>query len=139
MNLSIGVVTILFTLSLVAAWILFKFLQSTASINRKEYQMGGAEAGFLIIYGVLNYSYTSIAKISADDTNRQLQACLATEEEVPVKGTVDPALADAEVVYATKTISLADNGVFYFSARKKDIKSSDPPTIYVTTEQKQGE
>jgi len=56
MDISVGVVTILFTLSLFAAWILFKFLQSTASITKKEYRMGGAAAGFLIIYGGLYYS-----------------------------------------------------------------------------------
>jgi len=128
MNLNIGVVAILFALSLSGAWVLFKLLQSTASISKKEYQMGGAAAGFLIIYGALNLSYTSIAKASA---------CQAEEEQVAVKGTVDPALADAEVVYATKTVSLTNDGVFHFSARKKDLDNDDPPVIYITTDEKQ--
>ena len=138
MDVSIGAVAILFTLSLGAAFILFRFLQSTAGINKKEYQMGGAAAGFLIIYGMLHYSYSSIAKSAADTAKQQLSACQADlnneEAEVAVKGTVVPAIPDAEVVYATKTVSLGEDGIFHFSARKRDLKSSDPPAIYVTTE-----
>jgi len=138
-DVSIGVVAILFTLSLGAAYILFKILQSSASINKKEYQMGGAIAGFAIIFTMLDVAYERISKSAADATKQQLSTCQATlgndEAEVSVSGTVVPAIPDAEVVYATKAISLGDDGVFHFSARKKDLKSSDPPAIYVTTEQ----
>src|ERR1035438_6548706 len=101
MDVSVGVVTILFTLSLFAAWILFKFLQSTASITKKEYQMGGAAAGFLIIYGALYYSYSGLAKSALDDSKQQLAVCQAAlktsgenDAEVGIKGVVDPALRD---------------------------------------------
>src|ERR1035438_5802924 len=132
MNVPVGVVTILFTLSLLAAWILFKFLQSTASITKKEYQMGGAAAGFLIIYGALYYSYSQLAKSALDDSKQQLAVCQAAlkssapnEQEVGIKGVVDPALKNAQIVYAIRILPLPDDGTFRFSARLSDLKSND--------------
>ncbi len=143
MDVSVGVVTILFTLSLIAAWILFKFLQSTAAITKKEYQMGGAAAGFLIIYGALYSSYTHLATLARDQSKNDLATCVAnlqktgeSDAEVGIKGVVDPPPKDAWVVFATKTVSLPDDGTFRFSARQKDVKSMDPPVIYIITEQK---
>jgi len=142
MDVSVGVVTILFTLSLLAAWILFKFLQSTASITKKEYQMGGAAAGFLIIYGALYYSYSGLAKSALDDSKRQLAVCQAAlktsgvnDEEVAIKGVVDPPLRNAQIVFATRIFPLPDDGTFRFSARRSDIKSDNPAAIYIINEQ----
>ena len=50
-------VTALFFCSLVAAVVLFAVLKSTAVITKKEYQVGGAAAGFLLIYATLFGSY----------------------------------------------------------------------------------
>jgi len=142
MDVSVGVVTILFTLSLLAAWILFKFLQSTASITKKEYQMGGAAAGFLIIYGALYYSYSGLAKSALDDSKHQLAVCQAAlktsadnDQEVAIKGVVDPALRNAQIVFATRIFPLPDDGTFRFSARRSDIKSDNPAAIYIIDEQ----
>ena len=142
MDVTVGVVTILFTLSLLAAWILFKFLQSTASITKKEYQMGGAAAGFLIIYGALYYSYSGLAKSALDDSKRQLAVCQAAlktsganDEEVAIKGVVDPPLRNAQIVFATRIFPLPDDGTFRFSARRSDIKSDNPAAIYIINEQ----
>ncbi|MBZ5726419.1 MAG: hypothetical protein LAP87_15640 [Acidobacteriia bacterium] len=144
MDVSVGVVTILFTLSLVAAWILFKFLQSTATITKKEYQMGGAAAGFLIIYGALYSSYTHLATVARDQSKNDLAVCVTNlqkskdeNSDVSIKGAVDPPPRNAWVVFATKTVSLPNDGTFRFSARRKDVKSDDPPDIYVITEQEQ--
>ena len=142
MDLNIGVVTILFTLSLLAAWILFKFLQSTATITKKEYQMGGAAAGFLIIYGALYYSYSGLAKSALDDSKRQLAVCQASlktradnDEEVGIKGVVAPALRNAQIVFAIRIFPLPDDGTFRFSVRRSDLKSNNPPAIYIVNEQ----
>ena len=142
MDVSVGVVTILFTLSLLAAWILFKFLQSTAAITKKEYQMGGAAAGFLIIYGALYYSYSGLAKSALDDSKRQLAVCQAAlktsadnDAEIAIKGVVDPALRNAQIVFATRIFPLPDDGTFRFSARRSDIKSDNPAAIYIIDEQ----
>jgi len=142
MNVTVGVVTILFTLSLLAAWILFKYLQSTAVITRKEYQVGGAAAGFLIFYGALYYSYSGLAKSALDDSKRQLSVCQAAlnasgeaNKVVGIKGIVDPPLKNASLFFATRIFPLPDDGTFRFSARQSDLKSSDPPAIYIINEQ----
>ena len=142
MDAGVGVVTVLFVLSLLAAWILFKFLQSTAAITKKEYQMGGAAAGFLIIYGALYYSYSGLAKSALDDSKRQLAACQVALKtsgdnnvEVPIKGVVDPPLRNAQIVFATRIFPLPDDGTFRFSARQSDIKSNNPAAIYIINEQ----
>jgi hypothetical protein len=50
-------VGVIFLLSLVGALVLFKVLQSTAIIQRKGYQAGGALAGFLLIFAALYGAY----------------------------------------------------------------------------------
>ena len=57
-------VAALFACSLVAAVVLFKVLQSTAVIQKKEYQVGGAAAGFLLIYAALYSSYHQLQSAS---------------------------------------------------------------------------
>ena len=54
------VVTVIFILSLVGAFILFKFLKSFALIKKAGHQAGGAIAGFLLIYGALYYSFDNL-------------------------------------------------------------------------------
>ncbi len=49
-------VAVIFILSLAGAFVLFKFLKSSALIKSPSYQAGGALAGFLLIYGALYYS-----------------------------------------------------------------------------------
>jgi len=52
----IAISTILF-LSLLAAVILFKFLESSAIIEKREHRVGGALAGFLLIFSSLSLTY----------------------------------------------------------------------------------
>lgn len=51
--LAIIFVWLLFLLSLSGAYVLFKFLESVAQIDKASYRAGGALAGFLIIFGTL--------------------------------------------------------------------------------------
>lgn len=60
--LPITIVTIMFLMSLIGAYVLFKLLKSTAVIKRTGYQAGGALAGFLLIYGILFYSYDKMTQ-----------------------------------------------------------------------------
>jgi len=69
------VVTILFTLSLLPPGFCSNFCKAPRGITKKEYQMGGAAAGFLIIYGALHASYSSLAKSALDDSRHQLAVC----------------------------------------------------------------
>ena len=57
---AIIVVIILFALSLLGAWVLFKFLVSSALIKGKTYQAGGAIAGFILLYLLMFYSHDKI-------------------------------------------------------------------------------
>ena len=54
------VVSVMFLLSLVGAFVLFKLLKSAALIQRAGYQAGGALAGFLLIFGTLYFSYDKL-------------------------------------------------------------------------------
>lgn len=56
------VVAVMFILSLIGAYVLFKYLKSSALIKREGYKAGGAIAGFLLIYGILFYSFDSLLK-----------------------------------------------------------------------------
>lgn len=137
----VSVVAVLFVLALVAAWMLFKILKSTATITRKDYQLGGAAAGFLIIYSALYYSYRELAKIDVAGVRDQATACAATlsaaERELPIEGTVSPVLKNATIVLAVKTINLPDNGRFRLSSKGIDLKR-DAVSIYVIGERKHG-
>ena len=104
--------------------------------------MGGAAAGFLIIYGALFYSYSGLAKSALDDSKHQLAVCQAAlktskdnDVEVALKGIVDPPLRNAQIVLATRIFPLPDDGTFRFSARRSDIKSDNPAAIYIINEQ----
>ncbi len=135
------VVAVLFVLSLAAAWILFKVLKSTAAVTRREYQLGGAAAGFLIIYSALYFSYQQLAGMNLNDEKAKLSACetkvMDDERELPIKGTVSPVLRNATIVLAVNSINLSDDGRFGLSARGVDPKK-DPISIYVIGEKEYG-
>jgi len=57
-------IIVIFCLSLIGSFILFKFLKSSATIKKATYQAGGAIAGFLLIYGLLFSTFKSVYKPS---------------------------------------------------------------------------
>jgi len=58
--------TTFFLLSLLAAFILFKFLKNYAHIKTSYGSFGGAVAAFIVIFLLLNYSYKEMAKYSSE-------------------------------------------------------------------------
>lgn len=72
----IFVVAIIFLLSLLGAFVLFKFLKSYAKIQRKGYQAGGALAGFLLIYAALYSSYDRIEQARIAEARTEREAAL---------------------------------------------------------------
>lgn len=70
----IFVVSAIFLLSLLGAFVLFKFLKAYARIRRKGYQAGGALAGFLLIYGALYTSYDRIENARIEEAKLERQA-----------------------------------------------------------------
>ena len=116
------VVVALFTCSLAAAVVLFKILQSTAVIQKKEYQVGGAAAGFLLIYAALYSSYHQLQ-------NASLATCQASLlEDVTVQGTIDPPIKDAAVVLGWDSTIADDSGRFLVKTK------GTPHSVYVIRE-----
>jgi hypothetical protein len=120
-----SVVAGLFTLSLVSAVVLFKFLQSTALIKNKDYQAGGAVAGFIIVYGMLHWSYTQTAgytqtitaqKQTIDDLNGQLEKLKQFTQEVTLTGTVTPSTQDTLVQISAWEAPADISGAFSLKA-----------------------
>ncbi|MCU1260617.1 MAG: hypothetical protein JWO80_3502 [Bryobacterales bacterium] len=137
LDVSVGVVTILFTLSLLGAWILFKVLKSKAIITKPEYQVGGAAAGFLLIYAALYQSYTGLANI--DGVRAQLTGCktsLAAEADfVSVRGTIEPKLRYANAFVATNESQVDVQGKFTLRVRAKDLKTGHSPALWIVNDQ----
>jgi len=134
---TLSVVAVLFTCSLVAAFVLFRILQSTAVIRKKEYQVGGAAAGFLIIYMALYGSYAQLQKAPLAACQAQLAVDVAQlsvdEHELRIQGTVEPPVKDATIVLAVETVNLADDGRFSLTAKGVD-PTRNPLSLYVITE-----
>ena len=137
--MTLVVITVLFSLSLLAAWVLFKFLKSTASVTNPKYQLGGAAAGFVVILSLLSATYI---KVDVDSQQTQIDSLKQTiiglqtkadkgEEclhEMTYEGTVTPPMQEANVVFAVKTIPLQHDGKFSF---KSNVKPGELPAIYV--------
>ncbi len=73
------VAAVLFLLSLLGAYVLFKVLKSAALIKRPGYQAGGALAGFLLLFGTLTMAHF---KLSAVEINDLTTRCLELEGQV---------------------------------------------------------
>jgi hypothetical protein len=137
------VISVLFGLSLLAAWVLFNILKSTATVSKPEYQLGGAAAGFVVILTLLGGIYMKVNDTTAQEAIRTLtaqrdeavadakkgSACLAEQAaEVTFSGVVTPSLPDANVVLGVSEVQLQQDGRF---AIKAHVKPADLPYIYV--------
>jgi hypothetical protein len=142
--MSLVVTAVLFGLSLLAAWVLFNLLKSTAAVSRPEYQLGGAAAGFVVFLSLLSGIYievnnqklqqqiTDLSKQLADATlaEQKGDACIKERStEITYAGTVTPPVAAANVVLGVSEVPLQQNGTFAIKAH--NVKPSDYPYIYV--------
>jgi hypothetical protein len=138
------VISVLFSLSLLAAWVLFNVLKSTAKVTKPEYQLGGAAAGFVVILTLLSVFYMQLgSKQNQDNINKltsQLadaraeaekgHACLVDQAtEITYTGTVSPTVDAAYVVFGISSVQLQQDGKFTFKVR--NVKPSDLPYLYV--------
>jgi len=128
----IQIVPLLFLLSLVAAFLLFKFLDSKAEIVSKGYKAGGAIAGFIIVYGML---YGSFYKISGaqekleeqKNTIEELQSKISERDKFQqvrqFQGTIEPYSEHTKVVLAVTESDIQDpiNRRFRLSAQCVDL------------------
>ena len=135
------VITALFSMSLIAAWVLFKILHSTATVTKPQYQLGGAAAGFVVILSILSITYIQVngklndvqsAQQRISDLEKKLElgkSCLEAEEsEVTYAGTVSPALQEANVISVVTEAKVQQDGRFAFQS---NVPPSKLPSIYV--------
>ena len=138
------VISVLFGLSLLAAWVLFAKLKGTAVVTNPKYQLGGAAAGFVVVMSLLSGTY-----IKVDDKNKQDQIkALSTKlkeaddkatagekcveeqrREITYSGTVQPAMSDAYVVLSVSEGIVHPDGKF--ALKVPHTKPSDQPALYV--------
>lgn len=138
------VISVLFSLSLLAAWVLFNVLKSTATVTKPEYQLGGAAAGFTVILTLLSVFYMQVDSKQNQDTINKLtsqladaregaekgRACLTDQTtEITYAGTVYPAVDAAYVVLGISSVQLQQDGKFAIKVR--NVKPSDLPYLYV--------
>jgi hypothetical protein len=138
------VISVLFGLSLLAAWVLFSLLKSSAAVSKPEYQLGGAAAGFVVILSLLSITYIQVDDNSKQDTIDALTLQLSQAKDAAQKGTacladraavvtysgiVSPPLQNANVVLGVSEVQLQQNGKF--ALRVHNVKPSDLPYIYV--------
>lgn len=113
------VISMIFCLSLLGAWVLFRLLGATAVVKTAKYKAGGAAAGFVIVYGTLYGSYYQIAK----DYRPQMT----------VEGSLSPAPARTQVILAVAKAEPEDDGSFSLKAPWLDPKDTEL-AIYVVSE-----
>ncbi len=65
--------TLIFSSSLIAAIILYGSLSSTGIVESKGIQLGGAAAGFVIVFHLANRVFHSLQKLQIDQTTRNEQ------------------------------------------------------------------
>jgi hypothetical protein len=124
------VVAVLFACSLVAAFILFYILKSTAKIEKKEYQVGGAAAGFLLIYSALYGSYHQLQNASLTACRASLSEQAGLLEDVTVEGRIDPPIKEAAVILGRDSTTADDSGRFLVKTK------GTPQSVQVITEGK---
>ncbi len=109
MNINLLVIVIFFFLSLIGAYVLFKFLESSAIIKNKKYQAGGAMAGFILIFGILFGAYYKL------EANKVQQ----------IEGTIIPYTQFTKIILAVKQTDPDTNGNFRLSANCIDLDRDD--------------
>jgi len=117
MDINVLVIATFFSLSLLGAYVLFKFLDSQALIDDKRYKAGGAIAGFILIYGCLFGAYY---KLESNKTQF-------------IEGTITPYTRFTKVVLAVKQTDPDTSGNFRMSANCIDLDKDDVK-VYVFSE-----
>ncbi len=132
---SIYVIIIFFVLSLIGAFVLFKFLKSTAIIKNPKYQAGGALAGFVIIFGLLFGGYSKLE----DHDNERLRSEIASLRQklqtAPIEGEIIPYRKHTKIVLGVKQTDPDNSGQFRLLANCIDPEQDDVK-IYVISENK---
>jgi hypothetical protein len=121
------IVFVLFSLSLIAAVILFAFFKSTAVIRTPRYQAGGAIAGFVIVFAILQLSFTKVSGYATQQqTINDLQAKVVEYDKFTrshdISGSVDPYSEKTKVAFVVTEADLPVNRRFRLTAPCVDLK-----------------
>lgn len=127
------VVTVIFLLSLIGSFVLFRFFKSMAIIKGKTYQAGGAVAGFILLYSVLYGSYYKIEEGEYRKIVNEYKALLEKIEPKPITGRIKPYKKNTKVVLAVKETDLDSSGRFRLQAAAVDPVKNEL-RLYVITE-----
>lgn len=127
---SLLVIITIFILSLLGAFVLFRFLKSTAGIENKKFQAGGALAGFIILYFTMFQSYEKLQDMDKiKEKLGQVQKLMESLQEKlkssQINGTVMPPAKNVKIVLAVKQTDPDDNGQFRLSANCIDPQLDD--------------
>jgi hypothetical protein len=125
------IISLLFALSLFGAVILFAVLKSTAMIKTPKYQAGGALAGFILIFGILAYTYYKVEDIASLQAQINRLQGYVKPKEISGVVAVDP--ADTKVILAVAMSDISATKRFQIKAPCVD-QQKGLYTLYVIQE-----
>ena len=109
------VVSTLFSLSLLGAFVLFYFLKATAVVKNKRYQAGGALAGFIVLYSALSGSHIYIEENDCQQIIHDYEEMEKYSQNTVIKGQVNPS-KDVELILAVRRTNPDKSGKFKLTA-----------------------
>jgi hypothetical protein len=143
MQPAVLIVVIFFACSLVAAYVLFKLLRSTAIVKTEKAQAGGAAAGFLLVLFALFNGHRSVSGI--ESLTAQIQALTdqlksaqeelnSTRAELNPKiiiGKIRPNLGETKIVLSVAATDPDGSGSFRVDGRCIDPKRDDVRLYFI--------
>jgi hypothetical protein len=136
-------VVVFFSCSLVAAYVLFKLLRSTAIVRTEKGQAGGAAAGFLLVLFALFSGHHSVSGIESlraeiDSVTAQLKSATdelsATRVELDSKiiiGKIRPNLGETKIVLSIAATDPDGDGTFRVDGRCINPKRDDVRLYFI--------
>lgn len=128
--MSAVIVIAFFSCSLLASYVLFRLLKSTARVGKSSWQAGGALAGFVIVFLSMQGTYKSISDIESTkarltSTEADLQSAKQQLAAKTIAGKIQPNLVETKVVLAVAATDPDGNGLFRFDGRCLDPVTDD--------------
>jgi len=112
--------------------VLFKFFENTAMVKSKQFQAGGAIAGFIIIFILLTNAYAKLKNDTVEKLKEELETARMEIERANHKltpacidGVITPYEKDAKIVLAVQQTDADMTGRFKFSAICVDPDNDD--------------
>jgi len=116
--------------SLVASYVLFELLKSTALVGGTKWQAGGALAGFVIVFWATQATYKSFNDIDGvqsqlESTQVELESAKQRLAAKTITGKIKPNLIETKVVLAVAATDPDGNGIFRLNGHCLDSDADD--------------